>query len=241
MGDIKKVLHLEKVSEDITPIRMSVDLCENVHLHVGEFRLEFTWDEWNVFCENVKELQRESIELKNKTKWVPKADSLFRYTASRVLSDFYYPDRLSIEWQKNGDFHFHFRNFRLHSKANDFFTIMNGFINSKQSIENYKEFPYNDTKERKIVKVPIDTVQPYDCGHMPGVFDDYHREGIEMCKELIKQGKRIRPIAVLPNGQRLDGFKRYFAQKELGITDIEVEVIPNGAYGCQNATPFTTD
>lgn len=241
VGDIKKVLALDIIKQIYEDHFMSVDLCENVHLHMGELRIEFSWDEWLIFCNNVAELLAESIRLKDLTKWVPKPDSLHSYIAKKKIPLEYYKERLSIEWERNGTYHIHYRNVRLHIPAEDFEIFLNNMFKAKETRDNYKDFPYTHVTEPITATIPIDFVQPYDCGHPPGEIDDYHREGIEICKELIKQGKKVRPIALRPNGIRLDGFKRYMAQKELGIKEIEVEIIPDGAYGCQNAMPLTVD
>jgi len=68
-----------------------------------------------------------------------------------------------------------------------------------------------------------------------------HKSGIARCKEMIKAGKKLRPILVASNGQRLDGFKRYMAHKELGHKTIEVIVDPNGRMGGQDGQAFNEE
>jgi len=89
------------------------------------------------------------------------------------------------------------------------------------------------------MKYPLHKINPYDKNHPPGFehTDAEHRQGIEVVKELIRQGKEIRPIAVNEKMERLDGFKRYFAFKELGYYFIPIELQKRP--GCQYGKSFT--
>jgi hypothetical protein len=101
--------------------------------------------------------------------------------------------------------------------------------------------------------IDIDAINPYDVNHPPGRTDEDHVRGIEFAKERIRAGERILPILVrdftvdsdpeycgrpfnsaagLPvdyRYQRLDGFKRYMACKELGHDKIEC-IIDNASF-----------
>ena len=95
----------------------------------------------------------------------------------------------------------------------------------------------------KSVKILIENINPYNKTHPAGYEnkDKYHRDGIDMVKKLILAGKNIRPIAVEEeknNGkhQRMDGFKRYFAYKELGYKDINCVFCKKK--GCQDKMPW---
>ena len=109
------------------------------------------------------------------------------------------------------------------------------------------------------VEVDLDQINPYDINHPPGWIDEGHALGIEVVKGLITAGKPILPILVRDFGidsdpercgrafnesaglplnyryQRLDGFKRYMAYKELGYDRIECildnESFPGGQHG----------
>jgi len=109
------------------------------------------------------------------------------------------------------------------------------------------------------VEVDLDQINPYDVNHPPGWTDESHARGIETVKVLITGGKRILPILIrdfgidsdpercgrafnesegLPLGyryQRLDGFKRFMAYKELGYDRIECILdnrsFPGGQHG----------
>ena len=46
MGNIKRILRKNKVSKPLLNNRFTVELCENVHLHYRNLRLEFPKDEF---------------------------------------------------------------------------------------------------------------------------------------------------------------------------------------------------
>jgi hypothetical protein len=134
----------------------------------------------------------------------------------------------------------------LHFSEEEFNIIAKAFSTAREW--SHKEFPYANVTEKKRVRLPYKLIQPYDEGHRPGVFDKEHREGIEYCKGLIKEGKKIRPILIdTAVGQRLDGFKRYFAQFELwlaadgGRATIECIVDPFGEMGGQHNQSMVDD
>jgi hypothetical protein len=109
------------------------------------------------------------------------------------------------------------------------------------------------------VEVDLGRINPYDANHPPGWSDEAHARGIETVKGLIREGRPILPILIrdfeidsdpercgkafneasgLPldyRYQRLDGFKRYMAYKELGYERIECildnHAFPGGQHG----------
>ena len=92
------------------------------------------------------------------------------------------------------------------------------------------------------MNIPIQKIRPYNSTHPKGFehSDAYHRQGIEMVKKAIQNGSEILPIMVshLPEDgvyQRMDGFKRYFAYKELGFEEVECCFGPRGG---QNKMPW---
>jgi hypothetical protein len=114
----------------------------------------------------------------------------------------------------------------------------------------------------KRIELNLDSINPYDLNHLPGGIDEKHRKGIEVAKGLIREGKSILPVLVrdfdidsdpercgrtfnvsagLPvdfTYQRLDGFKRYMAYKELGHTTIECIIDNNSFPGGQHRMDF---
>jgi len=62
---------------------------------------------------------------------------------------------------------------------------------------------------------------------LDGNTTEYHKQGIEVVKQVLQEGKKVRPILVLRKGEHyklLDGFKRAMAHKELGYSLIEALV-----------------
>jgi len=92
------------------------------------------------------------------------------------------------------------------------------------------------------LKIPLSEINEYDDGHdmMP---DDEHRKGIDDIKKLIHQGKHITPILIRHNKsartsyERLDGYKRYMAFKELGFKTIDCYLDDEASYGGQTGVP----
>jgi hypothetical protein len=119
-------------------------------------------------------------------------------------------------------------------------------INSVNPYDKH-HFPWGDSRWKKLIK------------EHPGVenSEESHKKGVERVKECLKENKVIRPILVF-NGfrrqdmedykdvvdwskvryQRLDGFKRYMAFKELGIKWIVVHVVNTWIEGGQGDQPF---
>ena len=113
----------------------------------------------------------------------------------------------------------------------------------------------NRKRDLSLTRVMIETdmINPYDVNHPPGRPDEDHLRGIEMTMTLITSGESILPILVRefdadsdpgygwqasdksagpPEGyryQRLDGFKRYMAHKQLGHDKIEC-IIDNASF-----------
>jgi hypothetical protein len=247
MGNIRKVLSAETTTPRyITPDAIWVDLCEDVHLHYRNLRLDMSENEWAEFKAAIHNLGMGAEQSAEEYRYV-EGDPNFLISIQykhRLKSDTdYYPNRVVIELQRDNTAHFHYRDLRIHMSEGEFLQIANMF---KQALEEYKtieEFPYKNVEKAMRVTVPIDSIQPYDAGHLPLEPDRWsdHTSGIRHAKELIKAGKKIRPILVAPNGNRLDGFKRYMAFKELGYKEIEVIIDPFGEMGGQSNQSMLDD
>lgn len=92
------------------------------------------------------------------------------------------------------------------------------------------------TRNKIDAKVPINIIASDDQGHKIDNIDKEHREGADIVKKLIQEGKEILPIACTYYGRRTDGFKRYIAYKELGYETIDVVI--NNTEGCQHKQPW---
>jgi len=233
VGKIKKVLHDSVLSQrEVEPSGIWFDLCENCHLHFKNFRIDFSGREWDTFFNMLVMIYDKSVQIARQTGWKEKkeyGETITISTANPFNSSDYYPYRFVIEWQRDNTVHIHYREFRLRLSEKEFDMFVDGLTEAKKNKKKYRE--PNFAPGRNVV--PIDSIQPYDDGHKCGDLDVDHAHGIKTCKKLIADGKKMRPILIRPNGQRLDGFKRYMAQKELGFQEIDVIVDPKGEPGDQ--------
>ena len=243
MGKIKKVLACGEIGpRTVTPNAIWTDLCENVHLHYRNNRFDFSEMEFAHFRAAInncgKALEKSSIE-NNYREGDPNflIQQMFN-TPLKPDSD-YYTNRVVIELQRDHTVHFHYRDLRLHWSKDEFEKIADMFIEARNKV--IEKWSYTPSEPTVYRDVKIDLIQPYDEGHRPLVFDQPHREGIEYVKELILDGKKIRPILVNTEGQRLDGFKRYMAHKELDLKAIDILVDPFGRMGGQHNQSFLED
>jgi hypothetical protein len=138
----------------------------------------------------------------------------------------YFADRLVVEECEN--MHIHYRNLRLEFSDSEFIQFA-GCIRKA-----FAEFV-----KKHSVSVPIDLISPYNSTHPEGFenTDKHHREGIDLIKRDMQDRKEILPILVKPNGDgylRMDGFKRYFAFKELGHIVIPCFISANAKRGGQD-------
>lgn len=248
MGHIKKVLAMKELPRrKITPNMMWTDLCENVHLHYRNVRFDFSEVEFARFRAAMNHLGM-AVEYCSNDYGYSEGDPNFlvqqKFEEPLNADSDYYTNRAVIEAQRDGTYHFHYRDLRLHFDEAEFEEIALAFSTalhvSTRTLPD-EIFPYADVTEKTRETISLKFIQPYDEGHRPGVFDKEHREGIEYCKRLIVEGKTIRPILVDTRGQRLDGFKRYFAHKELKIDSIECYVDPFGKMGGQHNQSMVDD
>ncbi len=109
-------------------------------------------------------------------------------------------------------------------------------------------------------QLPLHKINPFDQVHREtddgfmcqDEFDTVqHWEGINYVRQLLQQGKDIRPIAVMPMSispykyiypdrqfHRLDGFKRFMAHKLEGLTHIWCLMVDKYAPGAQHGHPM---
>jgi len=238
MGDIKKVLHCSDLGQrEIESRGIWFDFCENCHFHFKNFRFDFSPREWDEFFHTLRIIYDKSVEISRQTGWKEGGDPRNAITIHEKnpynFSD-YYPYRFLIEWQRDNTFHIHYREFRLRLSEKEFDMLVDAFVEAREQKKRFVEPNFKPGKQT----VPIDDIQPYDEGHRAGELDVDHSWGIKLAKKLIEDGRKLTPILIRPNGQRLDGFKRYMAQKELGYKTIEVIVDPDGLMGDQKGQPL---
>lgn len=246
MGKIRKMLGMAELDPRVvTPNMIWTDLCEDVHLHYRNNRFDFSEKEFAFFRAAINQLGM-AVEMSAENSDYREGDPNFLiqqiYNEGLSPDSDYYPNRCTLELQDDNTVHFHYRDLRLHFTKPEFLKIAEIFTGGLVAVKNLKPFPYKPDKPTRYNRVDIDLVQPYDEGHRPMVIDDEHREGIEYAKSLILQaGKKLRPVLVNCDGRRLDGFKRYMAQKELGEKKLDIIVDPFGVMGGQNNMSMEDD
>jgi hypothetical protein len=110
MGLIKRVLRNKEVPTPKLNNRLTVELCENVHLHYRNIRLEFKKDEFLTILRLLKRLDEKRIEDYQYGK--EKFDYIL--VENKALPDeAEFDKRLQIEEQAEGHYHVHYRNLRI--------------------------------------------------------------------------------------------------------------------------------
>lgn len=236
MGHIKKVLALKELEPlEVTPNYMATELCEDVHIHYRNYRLDLSVRELKTllgFLHRVFPAMEKQIESTGYKEGNPEFFLQFKETRVVEEESDYYPRRLCIELQTNNRVHLHYREFRLDLHLNEFLEIAEAFAQAHKAYKEFAGTPRMRLSEG-LHTVPLDRIQPYDDGHRPGAIDEEHRKGIEGIKKRLLNGEKIDPILIRPNGLRLQGFKRYMAYKELGYGEIECQVDAEANWGDQ--------
>jgi hypothetical protein len=226
MGEIKKVLAMDEIEpRSVTADRIWTDLCENVHLHYRNLRLDFSETEFATFRAAMHNLGM-AVEMCAIEKDYEEGDPnvLIQQMFDMMLKtdSEYYTNRATIELQRNNTVHFHYRDLRIHWSYTEFLQIAKMFATAVSELEKLKPFPYKVEKATRINKIPIDLIQPYDAGHLPLAIDDEHIEGVEYVKKLMEEGAKIRPILVNCEGQRLDGLSDIWRMSNLAKKPLTV-------------------
>jgi hypothetical protein len=109
MGQVKKVLFETTCGTPMLNERLTVELCENVHLHYRNLRLEFPKEEFLKILQVMKGLDEKEIE-----------DYEYGDNRLKTLFEGYilpketeFNDRLILEEQVGGHYHLHYRNLRV--------------------------------------------------------------------------------------------------------------------------------
>lgn len=220
------------------------DLCENIHLHYRNLRLDFSVKEWAAFCSAINNIQK-GIEFSIEDKKYREGDPNFllqvQYNVPLNSDSKYYPNRSVIEIQRDNTVHFHYRDIRLHWTSDEFEAIAKQFKEAMIGYMAKRTFPAKEVTTPKRLYINLTDIQPYDEGHRPLAEDQEHREGIEYVKQLMREDKKIRPILVDTQGQRMDGYKRYVAHVEMDTGQIECIIDPNARMGGQHNQSFLDD
>ena len=102
--------------------------------------------------------------------------------------------------------------------------------------------------------IPLDKIEIYSDFHikdgdifvvnkeLDGNDTEYHKQGIEIIKEILRAGVKILPVLVYEEDENdyvlLDGFKRCIAHKELNVHSIEAFICSFEEYNGRVEIPF---
>jgi len=116
MGKIDKILvSKSQLPDQRQKDRVLVDLCENVHVHIRDLRLEFSLNEWHDFVELINLSHQEICQQED---YCEGDHSFFKRWRIKVEdTSSYFPRRFQVEKQENGSYHIHYHNFRLELDA----------------------------------------------------------------------------------------------------------------------------
>tara|TARA_Y100000034_G_C6909175_1_gene423059 strand:+ start:5536 stop:6336 length:801 start_codon:yes stop_codon:yes gene_type:complete len=111
MGNIRQVLYNQEVPKSMLNNRLTVELCENVHVHYRNLRLEFSKEEFLFLLKHLKGVDEEIIE---NFDYGDNFQSLVETFELPESTEF--DDRLQIEEQVEGHYHVHYRNLRIETQ-----------------------------------------------------------------------------------------------------------------------------
>jgi hypothetical protein len=238
MGHVIKRLTQEAIPDKPTLMasRMTVEKCENIHLHYRNFRFEFSEEEFQFFASTIAQAKERLDDHPEETEFLSLVETLGLQT-----SPAFWPNRITTE-ANLGAVHLHYKNFRLELTKDEYVQFSENIAKSRKMLNEVKGF---------VAMVPLEYINPFDGGHYINPHDktkfichdqEQHEEQIEKIKEAIQNKEKIRPIAALWEQdlplQRMDGFCRYWAHKDLDIPGIEVILCPLAYAGCQDKKPF---
>ena len=109
MGNIKRVIKKCEVRTPLLNERFTVELCENVHVHYRNLRLEFPKQEFLFILRMLKTINEKEVENFNYGK--DSFKSLIYSTSLPRKTEF--NNRFQYEEQVNGQRHVHYKNMRL--------------------------------------------------------------------------------------------------------------------------------
>lgn len=108
MGRVAKIIAQGEVGKPLFNTRACIDLCENVHLHYRNLRLEFSKEEFLLLLSMLKGLDSQEI-----------ANFQYSPTSFKEAANIQLPTktefdtRLVVEQQVEGHYHIHYRNLRI--------------------------------------------------------------------------------------------------------------------------------
>lgn len=216
MGNIREVIYKNKVPSSLLNNRITVELCENVHFHYRNLRLEFPKEEFLLILRKLKNIDESEIEgfEFGEDKFKP------------LINDFDLPettefdDRLQIEEQLEGHYHMHYRNLRI--EVNDLrelgywdipkqITMDQSYFRDVLSKQEIKGMKIEDRKIGDLLVTVYDDPEMKDTRNVPvsespclKFFND-DREGYQDYINLVKQRKLLK-LGVEDNTHSVENF-----------------------------------
>lgn len=106
MGEVKRIIAQATVPKPMFNNSLRVELCENVHIHYRNVRLEFSPEEFLTFRETVLRCHPDRVN-----EFPYGKDHVLLATAA-LPEETAFDDRMVFEEQTDGSFHIHYRNLR---------------------------------------------------------------------------------------------------------------------------------
>jgi len=156
MGKVIKILAKESISEKPSAWghRLTIEDCEDIHLHYRNRRLEFSDKEFLEFADCVTKAAK---ELRGKRKGTSNKGIVLSTTKVDPICKFY-PTKFTVEANKCGAYHLHYRDLRV-----DFYSPKEiEFFLSRmvESYMNYIQFQLTE-KTRICLSVPLALINPF--------------------------------------------------------------------------------
>ncbi len=241
MGDVEQLLaSLILPDSGLCSRRVVAELCEAIHLHYHDLRLELDKSE---FCK-IAAIVSGSSDSPAFTD-TDCADGVFVELAQRVAcTRTRHRDLATVELLRDGTLHIHYRDARLECTRETFEVLAALIATAHSRLLSAGTQSLSGESGPEVREVPLDQVNTYDMGHAADSGSPYgfkcripqetqdHVAGIQLCMALIRARYQIYPIAVTPISerdlsysgpieprhryQRLDGFKRFAAARHLG-------------------------
>lgn len=130
MGDTASYVSQHTPVSRLCADRLCLDLCENIHLHYRDMRLEFSVPEWKQFAAKIGELHN---WVRPRLPGYREGTDRFEQKAMTVARQpDYHPGRVRIERLVNGTYHLHLEDIRLEFSPQQFEALRQLFARSNQ-------------------------------------------------------------------------------------------------------------
>ena len=111
MGQIKQVILEREVPKPMFNESLRVELCENVHIHYRNIRLEFLKEEFLIFREAISRVHIDQVLN------FPYGEDHVLAVVATLPEKTEFDTRMRLEEQVDGSFHIHYRNLRGEFKS----------------------------------------------------------------------------------------------------------------------------